>query len=67
MKFGPIPTSDAEGSILAHTINLSASRLRKGRILTLSDVSSLEKNGISTVTVAQLEDGDLENKNREIF
>ncbi|SMX28507.1 putative molybdopterin binding domain protein [Pelagimonas phthalicica] len=59
MKFGPVPVDDAEGAILAHSLKLAKGRLRKGRVLSRDDVQQLSAAGISDVTVALLEEGDI--------
>ncbi len=59
MKFGPVPLAEAEGAILAHSVALTKGRLRKGRDLTQADLSALAEAGVSEVTVARLEPGDL--------
>ncbi len=55
MKFGEVPISEAEGGILAHRV----SNLGKGKVITADDVTLLDEQGIETVVVAQLEEGDL--------
>ena len=59
MKFGPVPVADAEGAILAHSESLLKGRLRKGRVLGLSDIDALQAAGHQTVVVARLEQGDI--------
>ena len=59
MKFGPLPLSEAEGAILAHSVGLGTGRLRKGMRLTQADVAALAATGMSSVTAAQLEAGDV--------
>ena len=39
MKFGPIPTVEAEGSILAHSQPLSSGKLSKGHVLQAADMA----------------------------
>lgn len=65
MKFGPVPIGKAEGKILAHNIsNPDGKRvLRKGAQISNQDVSLLAEIGRSTVYVAELMPGDVdENK-----
>ncbi|MDG2407280.1 MAG: molybdopterin-binding protein [Paracoccaceae bacterium] len=63
MKFGVIPVTAAGGSILAHSVGLSGRRLRKGLVLSESDVAALVAEGVSQITVAQLTEVDCsENK-----
>ncbi|RMH49998.1 MAG: 4-diphosphocytidyl-2C-methyl-D-erythritol kinase [Alphaproteobacteria bacterium] len=59
MRFGPVPLSEAEGAVLAHSIPLPGGRLRKGRVLGAQDIAALSAAGIGQVTVARLEPGDL--------
>ena len=60
MKFGEVALDDAEGTILAHSVRLTAGVLRKGRHLDAADVASMRASGLTAVTVAQLEEGDLD-------
>ena len=59
MKFGPVPTHDALGAILAHSVALPEGRLRKGMVLGQEDINALAAAQIDEVTVATLEDGDI--------
>ncbi|MEM7189538.1 MAG: molybdopterin-binding/glycosyltransferase family 2 protein [Pseudomonadota bacterium] len=59
MKFGPVPVSDAEGAILAHSMRAGDKRLKKGRILASDDLAALMSAGIEMVTVALPEAGDM--------
>ena len=59
MKFGPVPVSQAEGAILAHSLNIGGVRLRKGRTLSAADIASIAEGGINEVTVAVLEVDDI--------
>lgn len=60
MKFGPVAVAQAQGAVLAHSVALGAKRrLRKGRVLDGEDVAALAGAGVETVTVAELEDGDV--------
>jgi len=59
MKFGTIPTADALGAILAHSVQLSQGRMRKGKVLTAQDISQLSADGVAAVTVAQLGPDDV--------
>ncbi|MBO9398378.1 molybdopterin-binding protein [Shimia sp. R9_2] len=67
MKFGSVALAEAEGAILAHSLVLPASeavgkpkRIPKGTCLTAEDLSALGRAGMETVTVARLEDGDVD-------
>ena len=59
MKFGPTPTAQAQGAILAHSLPLAKGRMRKGKLLLAEDILALIAAGHDTVTVAQLEAGDV--------
>ena len=59
MKFGPVPVGEAEGAILAHSLNLPAGRMRKGAVLSAAQCTALSEAGVTKVTVAQLEEGDV--------
>ncbi|MXU66127.1 NTP transferase domain-containing protein [Oceanomicrobium pacificus] len=60
MKFGPVPLSRAKGAVLAHSIGLEGQRLRKGRTLTAGDIAALDAAGIAEVTVAALDESDVD-------
>lgn len=63
MKFGPLSIDDPEleGSVLAHTLRLKngGGAVKKGAILTASDLTRLRQSGYSEITVARLEPGDV--------
>ena len=59
MKFGKVGLDVAEGAIVAHTTRLSSGTLKKGRMLSESDVDRLRSEGLQSIVVAQLEPGDL--------
>ncbi len=59
MIFGAVPLERALGAILAHSLPLAGGRLRKGALLGAEDLALLRAEGVSHVTVAQLEPGDL--------
>lgn len=60
MIFGEFRCGEAEGVTLAHTLNLGAKTLKKGRVLSAADVALLQSSGIDTVTGARMEAGDLD-------
>ncbi len=60
MIFGDAPVTEAEGAILAHSLQAGDTRLRKGRVLGPEDLDVLSRAGIARVTVARLEAGDVE-------
>ena len=59
MKFGEVPVKESLNSILAHSVRAAGTVLPKGRILNEEDVKTLLKAGVSHVTVAELEAGDI--------
>ncbi|MFU8865588.1 MAG: molybdopterin-binding protein [Rhodobacterales bacterium] len=59
MKFGPVPLSEAEGAILAHSVALDGKRLRKGVTLEAGHVAALAAAGFETVIVARLDASDV--------
>ena len=59
MKFGPVPVNQALGTILAHSVLLPQSRLRKGLVLAAADLDSLRGAKIDVVTVATLDPEDV--------
>ena len=60
MKFGEVALDEAEGTILAHSVRLADGVLRKGRQLDAADITSMRASGLTAVTVAKLEDGDID-------
>lgn len=62
MKFGPVPLAEAEGKILGHNIAGPDGRriFRKGKPITAADIATLREIGRSTVYVAELEAGDVD-------
>lgn len=63
MWFGELPTAEATGSILAHSIRLSNRRIKKGSILDEGLISLLLENGRDHVTVARLDEADIPEDN----
>lgn len=59
MRFGPVPLSEAEGAILAHSVALPEGRLRKGCTLGAGDIARLRATGRGEVIVARLDPTDL--------
>ena len=54
MDFGSVPVAQAQGAILAHSIDLGGKRLRKGRVLEAVDIAGLQRAGFDQVIVARL-------------
>jgi len=59
MKFGEVPVADAEGAILAHSLRLGATALKKARVLSRADLDLIAAAGLSQIVVARLEQGDV--------
>lgn len=59
MRFGPVPVAASEGAVLAHSLKIGGRKLAKGTVLAASHVAAIEAAGISTVTVARLDPGDV--------
>ena len=60
MKFGDVLIADALGAVLAHSLALPDGRLRKGHVLTPDDLTRLGSAGHVRVTVARMEESDLD-------
>jgi len=60
MRFGPVPLAEAAGAILAHSVQLPDGPLRKGRVLGPDDLARLAEAGLTDITVARLDPGDVE-------
>lgn len=58
MRFGRLRLDQAQGAILAHSHGPSG--LRKGRVLTAEDLAVLTAQGVTNITVAQLDPDDLD-------
>ena len=59
MRFETVPTPTAEGAILVHSLKPHGRKLKKGRVLTPEDIAELEAAGITEITIARLEQGDI--------
>ncbi len=59
MKFGPRHPHDAEGAILAHSVRLDGGTIKKGTRLTGEDIDRITAAGITRITVAALDPGDV--------
>jgi len=60
VKFGKVPTKDAGGALLAHSVALPKGRLRKGLRLDGAHIDQLLAAGVDEITVAQLAAGDVD-------
>src|SRR6266446_869503 len=59
MQFGEIPVTEAEGAILAHSLRLGATALKKGRVLAAADLGAIAAAGFDRVVAARLDPGDI--------
>ena len=59
MKFSEYHLDDALGAILAHSLRLPNKSLKKGTVLTDSDLLFLKEYGYEKIVCAKLEEGDL--------
>ena len=59
MKFGEVPVAEAEGAILAHSLKLGSTALKKARVLSHADVELIAASGLTRIVVARLEAGDV--------
>jgi molybdenum cofactor cytidylyltransferase len=59
MKFGEVPVAEAEGAILAHSLRLGPTALKKARVLSRADLDLIAAAGLSNIVVARLEAGDI--------
>src|SRR5262245_59983365 len=59
MRFGTFPLGETEGALLVHSLRAGGRLIKKGRMLTARDIAELRNAGVSEVTVARLEPGDV--------
>ena len=59
MRFGEVPVAEAEGAILAHSLKLGPTALKKARVLLPADLELIAASGLSRIVVARLEPGDV--------
>ena len=59
MKFGSTPVAECAGAILAHSLKVSKSVFKTGRVLSAADAEALAAAGFQTVVAARLEPGDV--------
>jgi len=59
MRFGEVPVAEAEGAILAHSLKLGTTALKKGRLLSRTDVEAIAAAGLAEITVARLDPADI--------
>lgn len=59
MQFETVPVDAAEGAILAHGVRAGGKLLRKGRVLSEDDLTTLTQAAIETVTIVRLDANDV--------
>ncbi len=59
MFFGEVALEAADGAVLAHSEAVPGGRLRKGMVLGAGEIAALRAAGLTTVTVARMEAGDV--------
>ncbi|MBO0902355.1 NTP transferase domain-containing protein [Jiella sonneratiae] len=59
MRFGQLPTREAEGALLAHSQAVATGRIAKGTRLSAGDIEALAEAGIAAVVAARLDADDL--------
>ncbi|MDB5560415.1 MAG: respiration, partial [Enterovirga sp.] len=59
MKFGPVPTGEAAGTIAAHSLRLPGLVIRKGATITAEQAAALGAAGHDSVVVVRLEPDDV--------
>ncbi len=59
MKFGPVAPRDAKGGIVVHSIRQGGLVLKKGSIVGDADIAALKAAGVTAITVARIEPGDV--------
>ena len=59
MRFGAVAVADATGALLAHGQHVGGARWSKGRRLSDADIDAARAEGLTSLTVAQLDAGDV--------
>jgi molybdenum cofactor cytidylyltransferase len=59
MKFGPVAPGDAKGGIVVHSIRKGGLVLKKGRVVDDADIAALSAAGVTAITIARIEPGDV--------
>ena len=59
MIFTAVPTLEASGGVLAHSLLVGATRWQKGRILSMEDTRAASVAGLQTLTIARLAADDV--------
>jgi molybdenum cofactor cytidylyltransferase len=59
MRFGEVAVGEAAGAILAHSLRLGATALKKGRVLSPEDIALIAAAGVKRIVAARLDPGDI--------
>src|SRR6266567_1961788 len=59
MRFGDVPVAEAAGAILAHSLRVDGTVLKKGRVLSPADIALIAAAGLDHIVAAQLDPGDI--------
>jgi molybdenum cofactor cytidylyltransferase len=59
MRFGDVLVAEAAGAILAHSLKLGATVLKKGRVLSPADVALIAQSGLQRIVAARFDPGDI--------
>jgi molybdenum cofactor cytidylyltransferase len=59
MIFGETPVESALGAILAHSVKHRSGLFKKGRVLSVEDISLLRESGVATIYAARLAQDDI--------
>ena len=59
MIFAEFDIAEADGLILAHSLVIEDKKLRKGHVLTQSDIAALKSYSVKQVTAVKLESSDV--------
>jgi len=59
MKFGVVPTGEADGGVAVHSIRKNGLVLKKGTRIGPVEIAAMKAAGIGEVTIARLEPGDV--------
>jgi molybdenum cofactor cytidylyltransferase len=59
MRFGEVAVAEAAGAILAHSLKFGTTALKKGRLLSPSDIAALAAAGFERIVVARLDPGEI--------
>src|SRR5229473_1084630 len=59
MRFGDVPLAEATGAILAHSLRLGTTVLKKGRVLSPADIELIAASGLDRIVAARLDPGDI--------